>query len=161
MSLIKKIEADRDAELLGKSEVRLGEERNRNERKSRLAVMVSGALQTVSLTLEEEFEPLGEGIDLPRYYRIGDVVLAVQLFTASRDELPDPDCPHLALVEYYAALVGVDRRSGSLENFRIGTLKWLNYQGFYKALTTAPSYLRFDADTVLGALRFHGIAPES
>ncbi len=127
----------------------LEQDRARKEADQQRIEIVTQALIVVAESLEESCEPFGEGIGLPKYYRFGDFIVAAQLFeTVGPDTLESPDKPTKVLAQYFVALVGIDKRTGSLETRRIGMLRWLDFASIFKAVTSAPTYLDFDPDNV-------------
>lgn len=148
MSLVKKIAEDRDARLLAESQDRLAQERELRLRDERCLTIVTKSLITTAEKLSEELEPLGNPIGLPSYYVLGGVVIVVQLFSYVEPESVS-DEPRLVVTQNFVSVVGADNRSEtSIEQIRVGTLAWLNYDGLYKAISEAPSYLDFDVDKV-------------
>ncbi len=148
MSLIKKISEDRDARLLAESQARLAEERELRLRDERCLTIVTNSLITTAQKLSEDLEPLGNPVGLPSYYVLGGVVIVVQLFSSVQpDDVSDE--PKLVVTQNFVSVVGADKRSEtSVEHIRVGTLGWLNYDGLYRAISDAPSYLDFSAEKV-------------
>lgn len=153
VSLSKKIAEMRDAQLMADAVNQLKQDRAKKKAVEQRIEIVTNALIIVAQSLEEGCEPLGEGLDLPKYYRFGDFIVVTQLFeTVGLDNLESPEKPAKVLAQYFVALVGIDKRTGSLETRRIGMLRWLNFESIFKAVTTAPTYLDFDPEKVLEKL---------
>ena len=146
--MIKKVAEDRDARLLAESQQRLAEERDQRLRNERCLTIVSKSLAKTAGKLDEELESLGNPVGLPSYFVLGGVVIMVQLFGSVQSE-DISDEPKLVVTQYYVSIVGADKRSDTaVEMIRVGTLGWLNYEGLYRALVNAPTYLDFDPNRV-------------
>ena len=144
MSLLDRISHDRDRELLETSEQQIQAERLQQAQVSQLKEIVRDALGKFARTLEEELTEIIPGA----VYQVGDIVLLVELFEKART-LPDPGQPSFAVLEYLVWLLGVDKRSNRLDRRRLGTLKFLDYDGLYKEVVQAPTYLNLQATAVL------------
>lgn len=149
MSLSKKIAEMQDAKLMAGAATQLEQERAKKEANKQRIEIVTNALIVIADSLEEECEPIGEGIGLPKYYRFSDFIVMIQLYdTVGMESLESPEKPTKMLAQYFVALVGIDKRSGGLGYCRIGMLRWLNFESIYKTVTTAPIYLDFDLEKV-------------
>ncbi len=156
MGLVEKVHEDRDQRLIVESAEELARQRDEHDREERCLVLVTTSLQTTAAGLQEPLEEVDEGaLGTPKYYVLGGVVISVQLFTSvTRDIKPDPNQPKLVLAEYYVSVIGADRRSETaVESIRVGTLKFLDYEGLYKAISEARSYLDFDPEMVLPRIK--------
>jgi len=153
VSLSKKIAEMQDAKLMVDATTQLEQERAKKEAEKKRLEIVTNTLIGVAESLEEECEPLGEAIGLPKYFRFSDFIVAVQLYdTVGIDNLEPPEKVLKLLAQYFVALVGIDKRSGSLEHYRIGMLRWLNFESIYKTVISAPTYLDFDLEKVQAKL---------
>lgn len=151
MGLVDKITEDRDKRLLDQSAEELARQREEEDRTQRCLLIVTASLQARASTLDEPLEEVDEALGLPKYFVLGGVVVSVQMFTSPTKEVrPDPDQPELVAAQYFLSVIGADKRSETtIESIRVGTLKWLDYEGLYKAISNAPSYLDFDQGKVL------------
>lgn len=149
MSLLRKIKQDQDHRLLTESSAQLQQERARAEQVSLLASIVDDAMRKLAEKLEEELTVIEDGY----FYQVGDLVMLVELFQRYRRDLPDPSLkPSLVTMEYAVWILGVDTRSARLDRIRLGTLTLQDYDGIYKAVTSAPRHLNLDVEAVM-ALR--------
>ena len=149
MSLLRKIKQDQDHRLLTESSAQLQQERARAEQVSLLASIVDDAMRKLAEKLEEELTVIEDGY----FYQVGDLVMLVELFQRYRRDLPDPSLkPSLVTMEYAVWSLGVDTRSARLDRIRLGTLTLQDYDGIYKAVTSAPRHLNLDVEAVM-ALR--------
>lgn len=156
MGLADRIASDRDERLIKEAKLDLDRVREEQVRQEQCIVLVTETLRLKASGLQEPLEQVDDAIGLPKYYVLGGVVIAVQMFTSHIKEikLPDPiTAPELVTAQYYMSVVGADKRSPtSVETIRVGTVKYLDYEGLYKTLSNAPSYLDFDAGEVLKRL---------
>ncbi len=146
MSLLRKIKQDHDKRLLADSSEQLQQERARAEQVALLASIVDDAMGKLAERLEEELRIIETGY----FYQVGDLVMLVELFERYQRDLPDLSRkPSLITMEYAVWILGVDTRSTRLDRIKLGMLSLQDYNGVYKAVTSAPNYLNFDAEAVM------------
>jgi hypothetical protein len=148
MGILDRIAKEQDQRLMEETTRRLDEERTHVQNISQLNDIVKEAIKKLADSLEEEFEEIIPG----SYFRIGDIIIMVEPFQNQKDKLPDPKQKHeLIIMEYFVCLMGIDKRNGRLDRIRIGTLKFLGYDSFYKTITEAPTYMELNASAVMKA----------
>lgn len=115
----------------------------REEELKALTAIIEAKLKTLSDELEVEFVVIESG----KFFQLGDLVLHVQPYQQGGERL-NPSKPKFAIMNYVVSLIGVDIRTGRLDKYRVGSVKFLNYNGLYKAVTEN-EVLQFEAALVL------------
>ncbi len=144
MGILDKISDDHDQRLMKDTVERLEEERLAQSQALALGSIIGDVFNKLATALEEDMEVITSGT----FYRVGDLVFCVGLFQ-KKEGLPDPTNPKLAVMEYVVWLLGVNQRTTQLDRVRVGTLKFLNYDGLYETVTKASANISFSADEVL------------
>lgn len=155
MALLDRVNEDRDKKLLAEAEQSLQQARAQQQVLERRLEIVGFTLEAKATLVDETLEVLySTVVGFPTYFLFGGVVVMVQQFSnLSSDAETEIVNEGQVTTMYYVAVVGADKRSEtSTESIRVGTLKWLDYEGFYKAISNAPSYLDFDPRIVLERL---------
>lgn len=84
--------------------------------------------------------------------RVGDVYFLINLFNpATAERLPQHE--RRVLESFAVYVLGIDQRhEGVLREVRVGTLKWLTYDGLVKTLSQAPFDVAFSDHNEVGRL---------
>lgn len=138
-----------DQRLMQDTTARLEQERISRELHVKKLEIVTHKLITVAQAMDTSCEATDQSTGLPKYFVFDEFMVATQLFASVSPMQDISDHPAL-LAQFQISLVGIDSRGGSghIQHWRIGTLRWLSYEGLFKSYTEAPPYLDFDLQKV-------------